>query len=170
MSRTKLISYAAILTIVRERLLRGGEKAVSFREVAGATGLSAPALVLRFGSQSAMVSGALKATWADLTKLAQSAAQDMGRSPKDVQEFLKIQADFTDLPALLSHSLRIAEARAASSAYRAEVETILAAHFGGGISARNSAGLIFAAWQGRLAWGDAGGKTYRFGELIRSLD
>ena len=170
MSRTKLISDAAILAIVRERLLRSGEKAVSFREVAGATGLSAPALVLRFGSQSAMVGGALQAAWADLTKLAQSAAQDMGRSPKDVQEFLKIQTDFTDLPALLSHSLRIPAARTAASAYRAEVEAILAAHFGGGISSRNTAGLIFAAWQGRLAWGDAGGKTYRFGELIRSLD
>lgn len=170
MSRRKLISDAAILTIVRERLLRGGERAVSFRDVAAATGLSAPALVLRFGSQAAMVSAALQAAWADLTKLAQSAAQDMGRSPKDVQEFLKRQADFADLPALLAHSLRSPEARSAATAYRSEVEAILAAHFGGGISGRNAAGLVFAAWQGRLAWGEAGGKTYRLGELIRSLD
>ncbi len=168
MSRPKIISDAAILAIVRERLLRGGEKAVSFREVSAATGLSAPALVLRFGSQAAMVSAALQMAWADLAKLAQSAAQDMGRSPKEVQEFLKLQADQVDIPALLSHSLRDSAARAAAAAYREGVEVILSDHFGGGIAGRNSAGLIFAAWQGRLAWGDAGGKTYRLGELIRT--
>jgi hypothetical protein len=169
MSRPKLISDAAILTIVRERLLRGGDKAVSFREVANATGLSAPALVLRFSTHGTMVSAALQTGWYDLAKLAKTAAADMGRSPKDVQEFFKLQADLLDIPALLAHSMREDGARSAASSYRSVVEAILADHFGGGIAGRNTAGLLFAAWMGRMALSEAGGKTFRFGELIRSV-
>ncbi len=170
MARPKLISDAAVLTIVRERLLRAGEKAVSFREVAAATGLSAPALVLRFSSQSAMVSAALVAGWQDLTKLAQAAGQDLGPSAKDVQDFLKLQFDMVDIPALLSHSLRDASARTAANAYRDMVEAILARRYGGGIKGRNIAGMVFAAAQGREVWADAGGKSFRFGEFLRELD
>ncbi|MDZ7905098.1 MAG: hypothetical protein U5N55_04510 [Cypionkella sp.] len=169
MARPKLISDAAILAIVRERVLRAGDKAVSFREVAAATGLSAPALVLRFSSQSAMVSAALVAGWQALGALAASAAQDLGQSPKSMQEFLKLQADFIDIPALLTHSLRDAPAKAAAAEYRASLEGILAQHLGGGIAAKGTAGAIFAAWQGRIAWGEAGGKTYRFGEFLRNV-
>lgn len=169
MARPKLISDAAVLAIVRERVLRAGDKAVSFREVAAATGLSAPALVLRFSSQNAMVSAALVAGWDGLAQLAQSARANLGPTPKSVQDYLKLQADFIDIPALLTHSLRDPAAKAAASAYRAQVEAILAQHYGGGLAGRNAAGAVFAAWQGRMAWADAGGKTYRFGELLRSL-
>jgi len=170
MARPKLISDAAVLAIVRERLLRSGEKSVSFREVAAATGLSAPALVLRFSSQSAMVSQALVAGWAQLTQSAQAAGQDLGPSPKDVQEFLKVQSEIADIPALLSHSLRDAPARAAAMAYREAVETILTRAFGGGIAARQSAGVVFAAMQGRSLWDEAGGKTFRLGEFLRAVN
>ncbi len=168
MSRKKSISDEAILSIVRERLLREGEKAVSFREVAGATGLSAPALVLRFGSQSAMVSASLVAGWQTLMHLASAATESLGDSPKDLQAFLKLQSDMVDIPALLAHSLRDSNARGAALAHRAKVEEILAQRLGGGIKGRNAAGLIFAAWHGRLAWSDAGGKTFRLGEVIRA--
>lgn len=169
MSRPKLISDTAILAIVRDRLLRGGEKAVSFREVASATGLSAPALVLRFSNQNAMVSAALQNGWEDLCALAATRARTLGPSAKDLQEFLKQQADLIDIPALLAASMRDAQARTAASAYRTQIEDILANHFGGGIKGRSAAAHIFAAWHGRMAWSEAGGKTFRFSELIRSL-
>jgi AcrR family transcriptional regulator len=167
MSRPKLISDAAVLAIVRERLLREGARAVSFREVGAATGLSAPALVLRFSSQAAMVSAALVAGWHDLTALAKTSGKALGPGPKDVQDFLKQQADLIDIPMLLAQSLHDAPARAAAIAYREVVEGILAQHYGGGIAGRNTAGLVFAAMQGRMAWGDAGGKTFRLGEFLR---
>lgn len=167
MARPKLISDAAILAIVRERVLRAGDKAVSFREVAAATGLSAPALVLRFSSQPAMLSAALVAGWASLSKLAAQSTQDLGPNPKSLQEFFKLQADHINIPALLTHSLRDIAAKTAAIAYRAQIEEIITQQLGGGIAARGTAGAIFAAWQGRLAWSDAGGKTYRFGEFLR---
>jgi AcrR family transcriptional regulator len=168
MSRPKLISDAAVLAIVRERVLRAGDKAVSFREVGAATGLSAPALVLRFSSQNAMVSAALVAGWQELGTLAQKLAENLGSSPKDVQDFLKAQADVVDIPTLLAHSLRDGPARTAAIAYRELVEGILANCYGGGMKGRNKAGLVFAAMQGRMAWGDAGGKTFRLGEFLRA--
>lgn len=167
MSRPKLISDAAVLAIVRERLLREGARAVSFREVGAATGLSAPALVLRFSSQSAMVSAALVAGWHALTALAMTLGKDIGPNPKDVQDFLKQQADHVDIPALLAHSLHDAPAHAAAITYREAVEAILAQYYGGGIEGRNTAGLVFAAMQGRMAWGDTGGKTFRLGAFLR---
>lgn len=169
MARPKLISDAAILAIVRERLLRAGEKAVSFREVAGATGLSAPALVLRFSTQPAMISAALVAAWHELTELAQAGGRHLGPNARDVQDFLKQQSDWGNIPALLVHSLRDGPACAAASAYRTAVEGILAAHYGGTAAAHHKAGLVFATTLGRMAWHEAGGKTFRFGEFLRHL-
>lgn len=169
MARKKIISDADILTTVLARLLQGGDRAISLREVARATGLSAPALVLRFKSQHAMMIAALVQGWAILHQDAERAAQDLGGGAKSVQDLLKHQAELIDIPALLTHSLRDKQAAAAANAYREKIEAILAQRFGGGAKGRNAAGAIFAAWQGRLAWGEAGGKSFRFGELIRSF-
>jgi AcrR family transcriptional regulator len=170
MARIKTISDTAILAIVLARLLRGGEKAVSFREVARATGLSAPALVLRFTNHAGMMTAALTHGWADLTQKATDTAKDMGGGLKDAQDLLKAQSEMMDIAALLTHSLRNPQASLAANAYRETIEDILAKRYGGGAKGRNAAGVAFAAWQGRLAWGEAGGKSFRFGELLRSLD
>ena len=168
MSRRKAISDSVVLNIVLSRLLRDGEKAVSVREVARATGLSAPALVLRFANHAGMISAALCEGWASLT--AKAVAQDVSGGLKDVQDMLKAQSDVMDIAALLTHSLRNAAALSAANEYREVIEDILAKQYGGGAKGRNAAGVVFAAWQGRLAWGAAGGKSFRFGELIRTLN
>lgn len=170
MPRTKLISDQAVLAIVRQRLLREGAKSVSFRLVSGASGLSPPALVLRFSSQTGMVSAALIAGWAELGAVAQQKGGDIGGSAKDLQAFLKAQADMADIPALLSYSHLFPAARDAAEVYREQIEAILTQHFGGGGKAARQAGLVFAAWQGRLAWAEAGGKSFRLGEFLRDFD
>jgi AcrR family transcriptional regulator len=169
MARRKLISDADILKTVLLRLLQGGDRAISLREVARATGLSAPALVLRFKTQQAMMIAALVQGWAILRQDADIAGQNLDGSPKSVQDMLKNQADLIDIPALLTHSLRHKQAAEAANTYREAIEQLLAQHYGGGAKGRNAAGAVFAAWQGRLAWGEAGGKSFRFGEMIRSL-
>jgi hypothetical protein len=165
MARTKLIPDADILYTVRHRMIEGGTRAASFSTIAAATGLSAPALVLRFGSQAQMCQAALIAGWAELTLRAKV---DLPPS-KNIQSYLKHQADYIDIPALLTLSQGDEATRTAASTWRAAVETTLARHFGDGLQGRNAAGLVFAAWQGRLAWTAAGGKSFRFGALIRNL-
>ena len=163
MSRAKQIPDSEILLSVLHRILGGGFRAATFSAIAAATGLSAPALVLRFGSQGQMCQMALRAAWAELQQRAQP---DLS---KGVQDYLKHQSEFADIPAMLTLSLSDQTTLAAATAWREIVETTLARHFGGGMRGRHAAGLTFAAWQGRLAWADAGGKSFRLGELIRGL-
>jgi len=165
MARTKQIPDSEILYSVLQRLLTEGDRAATFSAIATATGLSAPALVLRFGSQAQMCQAALRAAWADLIERANV---DLGTT-KDVQNFLKNQSEHIDIPALLTLSQRDHITLAAATLWRNTVETNLARHYGAGPKGRNSAALVFAAWQGRLAWAEAGGKTFRLAEVIRSL-
>lgn len=166
MARSKQIPDADILYSVLQRILTEGERAATFSAIATATGLSAPALVLRFGSQAQMCQAALRAAWAELITRAHL---DLS-SPKDVQNFLKAQSDYVDIPALLTLSQRDHITLAAATLWRNTVETNLARHYSGGPKGRNAAALVFAAWQGRLAWSDAGGKTFRLAEVIRSFE
>ncbi len=166
MARTKQISDEQILYTVRQRLLDGGDKAAAFSAIAAATGLSAPALALRFGTQANMCQAAILAGWADLQS---RAAANLGDSAKDVQSYLRAQSDAADIPALLTLSARAPETMLAAAQWREQVETALANHYGGGLKGRSAAGLVFAAWQGRMAWTPAGGKTFRLAEVIRSL-
>lgn len=165
MARLKRIPDSEVLYSVLQHLLSEGERAATFSAIATATGLSAPALVLRFGSQAQMCQAALRAAWAELISRANV---ELGTT-KDVQTFLKNQSDYVDIPALLTLSQRDQITLAAATLWRNAVETTLARHYGGGTKGRNSAALIFAAWQGRLAWAEAGGKTFRLAEVIRSL-
>lgn len=165
MARMKRIPDSEVLYSVLQHLLTEGERAATFSAIATATGLSAPALVLRFGSQSQMCQAALRGAWAELTNRATVELT----SAKDVQNFLKIQSEYVDIPALLTLSLRDETTLAAATLWRNAVETTLAGHYGAGPKGRNAAALVFAAWQGRLAWSEAGGKTFRLAEVIRSL-
>ena len=165
MARTKLIPDTDILYTVRQRMIEGGERAASFSAISTATGLSAPALVLRFGSQPKMCQAALRAAWTELTSRANAELS----TTKNVQSFLKHQADYVDIPILLALSQADPTSLAAASQWRATIETTLAKYFGDGAQGRHRAGLVFAAWQGRLSWTAAGGKTFRLGEVIRNL-
>lgn len=165
MSRMKRVPDSEVLYSVLQRMLSDGEAAATFSAIATATGLSAPALVLRFGTKAQMCQLALRDGWAELTRRAE-AGLTLG---KGVQSFLKSQSDYVDIPALLALSQGDPATRAAASLWRETIETALSRHFGGGLKGRNAAGLVFAAWQGRLAWAETGGKSFRLGEVIRGL-
>jgi hypothetical protein len=161
----KQIPDSEILLSVLHRILGQGQRAATFSAISAATGLSASALVLRFGSQPMMCQTALRAGWAELIL---RAAPDLATA-KGLQDYLKHQSEFADIPAMLTQSLSDKTTLAAATEWRGIVESTLARHFGGGMRGRHAAGLTFAAWQGRLAWAEAGGKSFRLGELIRGL-
>ena len=161
MARTKQIPDSEILYSVLQRLTSEGDRAATFSAISTATGLSAPALVLRFGSHAQMCQAALRAAWADLIERANV---DL-TTTKDVQNFLKNQSEYVDIPALLTLSQRDQITLAAATLWRTTIETNLARHYGSGPKGRNAAALVFAAWQGRLAWSEAGGKPFAWPKL-----
>ena len=57
----------------------------------------------------------------------------------------------------------------AAAAWREHVETAIALRLGGGRKAKDSAAMIFAAWQGRLIWGGSGDGGFRLKDAIKRL-
>ena len=167
MARKKLIPDADILALVLQKLLTEGEKSVSFGLIATATGLAPPTLVQRYGSREAMIGSALAASWAALEALTNQSEAEALVSPKGAQSLLKDIGSVVDIPALLAASRRDKALTDRAIAWRRAVESALAVRLGGGSKGRDAGALMFAAWQGRLLWDAAGGKTFRLGEALR---
>ena len=66
MARPRLIPDTTLLQAILDAFQTGGEKAVSFRLIAARNGLSAAALVGRFGNGEAMLRAALSHGWDQL--------------------------------------------------------------------------------------------------------
>jgi hypothetical protein len=169
MARIKRISDAEVLTLVAQRLLSEGNKAVSFGQIAAASGLAASTLVQRYGSLDTMKHAALAAQWEMLDQLTAASEAEALVSAKGAQGLLKDIGGMGDIPALLAASLQDRVLLERASAWRKTVESALAVRLGGGVKGRDAGALIFAAWQGRLSWDAAGGKTFRLGETLRKL-
>lgn len=169
MSRRKIIPDAEILGLVLHKLLTEGEKSVSFGLIATASGLAPPTLVQRYGSREAMILQALAASWTALENLTAATEAEALVSSKGAQGMLKDIGALVDIPALLAASQRDKALMDRAAIWRKSVETALAVRLGGGVKGRDGAALIFAAWQGRLMWDCAGGKTFRLGEALRKL-
>lgn len=169
MARKKIIPDADILALVLQKLLAEGEKAVSFGLVAAASGLAPATLVQRYGSLESMIVQALAASWLALESLTAEVEAEALVSAKGAQGLLKDIAVLVDIPALLAASHRDEALINRASAWRHSVEQALAVRLGGGVKGRDAAALIFAAWQGRLIWDAAGGKSFRLGEALRRL-
>lgn len=169
MARNKIIPDADILAIVLQKLLTEGDKAVSFGLIAAASGLAPPTLVQRYGSRDAMIAQALAAGWKSLETLTEASEAEALVSAKGAQGLLKDIGALVDVPALLAASQRDKALTDRAAAWRKTVESALAVRLGGGIKGRDAAALIFAAWQGRMMWDAAGGKTFRLGEALRKL-
>jgi AcrR family transcriptional regulator len=167
MARIKIIPDAEILALVLGKLLTEGEKAVSFGLISAACGLAAPTLVQRYGSRDGMIASALAAGWAGLESLTAAAELEALVSAKGAQGLLKDISAAVDIPTLLSASQRDKALMDRAALWRASVEAALAVRLGGGVKGREAAGLMFSAWQGRLMWDGAGGKTFRLGEALR---
>lgn len=167
MTRTKSIPDADVLRTILDHLLLLGDKAVTFATMAIATGLAAPTLVQRFRSRDQMVHAALDAGWSLLEHQTELAHGTALVSAKGAAGFLKEVSAQVDIPALWAASLRNRVLQDRAKQWRSRVELVLAVRLGGGIKGRDAAGLIFAAWQGRMLWDSAGGKSFRLGDAIK---
>jgi AcrR family transcriptional regulator len=167
MSRPRSLPDAEIFTKVLAALGDGGEKALTFGVIARLTGLAPATLAQRYGSVDGMVRAALLAEWGRLSQAVSDAEAEALVSAKGAQALLK----HLPLPTIqvLALSLKDEGLATAAAHWRDLVETALATRRGGGAKGREAAALIFAAWQGRVLWEAAGGKSFRLAEMLKAL-
>jgi AcrR family transcriptional regulator len=165
MPRTRIIPDAQVFAIIQRMLDDGGDKAVSFGTVSTATGLAPPTLVQRYGSRDGMVRAARLAAWDGLDqRLANAVAQTAGKGPQGLLKALGAVNATAIAP-----DLRDPELAARATAWRIAVEAALAERMGTGSRARESAALLFAAWQGQALWSTAGEQVFRLKDAVKRL-
>jgi len=144
---------------------RGGEKAVSFATVGAAVGLAPPTLVQRYGNRDGMIRAARHAAWDRLdARTAEAIAQSADKGP---QGLLKALGP-VDACALAS-DLRDPELAQRAAVWRQVVEAALAQRLGASAKSRESAALLFAAWQGQALWAAAGDSGFRLKDAVKRL-
>lgn len=172
MSRTKLIPDKVIFMSIRSMMLRSGERAASFGAVSRATGLAAPTLVQRYGSQEGMVRAALSDGWDALDQATDAAEGQSDLSVKGAQMLIKALSEDSgataDLPLLVRH-LEDPTLRHRAIAWRVRVEQALTVRLGGGAKGREAASLLFAVWQGQMMWQVAGDRGFKLKDAVKRL-
>ena len=165
MPRTRTVPDETVFAAVRRLLDQGGDKAVSFATVAATTGLAPPTLVQRYKNRDGMVRAARLAFWDALEdRTAQAIAETADKGP---QGLLKAIGP-VDVAAIAA-DLRHAELAARATGWRAAVEAALALRLGNSPKARESAALLFAAWQGQSLWAAAGEPAFRLKDAVKRL-
>ena len=165
MPRTRTVPDETVFAAVRRLLDQGGDKAVSFATVAATTGLAPPTLVQRYKSRDGMVRAARLAFWDALDH--RTAEAIAGTADKGPQGLLKAIGP-VDVAAIAA-DLRHAELAARATGWRAAVEAALALRLGNSPKARESAALLFAAWQGQSLWAAAGEPAFRLKDAVKRL-
>ncbi len=165
MPRSRTVPDEQVFAAVQRLLDRGGDKAVSFGSVAGATGLAAPTLVQRYGSRDGMVRAARLSAWDALeARTVLAIAASAGKGPPGL-----LKAIGPVDPQGMAADLRDPELIQRAAAWRATVESALALRLGAGEKARESAALLFAAWQGQTLWSALGAPGFRLKDAAKRL-
>lgn len=165
MPRTRTIPDDHIFATIQSLMAQGGDKAVSFGSVARATGLAPPTLVQRYGSRDGMVKAARLAAWDALERRTGEAIA--GTADKGPQGLLKAIGP-VDIAAIAA-DFRDPELALRAAGWRMGVETALALRLGAGQKARESAALLFAAWQGQALWSGSGEQAFRLKDAVKRL-
>lgn len=165
MPRTRTIPDDRIFSAIQRLLDEGGDRAVSFATVAAATGLAPPTLVQRYGSRDGMVRLARLAAWEKLE--AATAEAIAGTEKKGPQGLLKALGSID--AASLASDARDPDLAQRAAAWRASVEAALSQRLGNGPKARESAALLFAAWQGQLLWSSASQPGFKLKDVAKRL-
>jgi AcrR family transcriptional regulator len=165
MPRTRSIPDDQVFAVIQRLLAEGGEKAVSFGTVGKATGLAPPTLVQRYGSRDAMVRAARLSAWEALEHRTVAAIAET--ADKGPQGLLKAIGPVN--ASALAADLRDPELAQRAAGWRSGVETALTLRLGGGQKARESAALLFAAWQGQALWAEAGQTAFRLKDAVKRL-
>jgi AcrR family transcriptional regulator len=165
MPRTRTIPDDRVYLAIQRLLDEGGDRAVSFASVAALTGLAPPTLVQRYGSRDGMVHAARSAAWDKLATATSEAI--LLTETKGPQALLKAlgAAD----PSNLVSDARDPDLAQRAAVWRATVESALALRLGTGQKARESAALLFAAWQGQLLWSRLGQSSVKMKDAVRRL-
>jgi len=153
-------------------LTQSGERAASFGAVSRATGLAAPTLVQRYGSQENMVRAALLDGWDALDRAADAAEGQSDLSVKGAQMLIKALSEDNGEAAdlgLLVRNLGDPTLRLRAIAWRVRVEQALSVRLGGGAKGREAAALLFAAWQGQMLWQAAGERGFKLKDAVKRL-
>ena len=169
MARTKLISDHDVFQQVLAQLLQNGEKSVTFSTVSAATGLAPATLVQRFGSCNQMILSAIYQAWDALDDLIEAATLDAAAVNKGLPGLLKSLVGPIDPSTLLTLSLRDPALSGRAKAWRYKVEQAIESRLDVSAKAKETAALIFAAWQGRMLWDVGGGKGFRLGDAIKRV-
>ncbi|MDE3240477.1 MAG: transcriptional regulator [Paracoccaceae bacterium] len=170
MPRNRTIPDQTVLNTVRQMLASGGDKAVSFSTVAQATGLAASTLAQRYATRDGMVRAALLDGWDRLIDVTVEAETEAPMSAKGVPALLKrIGRDGGgDLSVLVTRQTE-ADLRNRAEDWRRRMESAIALRLGNDDHARDSASMVFAAWQGRLLWGLDSDSGFRLKDAIKRL-
>jgi AcrR family transcriptional regulator len=166
MSRPRSLTDAEISGHLLAALHEQGEKALTFGVISKRCGLAQATLAQRYGTVDGMVRHALAEEWLRLSRAVEVIEAEALNSSKGTQALLKRLP--LPHPQVLALSLRDEALQRLAEAWRAQVEAAIAARRGGGARARDSAALIFAAWQGRYLWESAGGKGFRLSDLLKA--
>jgi AcrR family transcriptional regulator len=161
MPRTRTIPDDRIFQSIQKLLDEGGDRAVSFASVAAATGLAPPTLVQRYGSRDGMV----RAAW---DKLSAATLQAIAATDEKGPQALLKALSATD-PASLVLDARDPDLAQRAAAWQATVESALALRLGSGQKARETAALLFAAWQGQLLWAGLSQPGFKLKDAVRRL-
>jgi AcrR family transcriptional regulator len=165
MPRTRIIPDHEVFATIQRLLGQGGDKAVSFGKISTATGLAPPTLVQRYGSRDGMVRAARLAAWDALDRRTTDAIA--ATADKGPQGLLKAigAVDATSI----ATDLRDPVLAQRAAVWRAVVESALADRLGSGAKARESAALLFAAWQGQSLWSRGGEPGFRLKDAVKRL-
>lgn len=159
MPRPKSQSDEAVLEAVIALLRSSGPAAITFRKVAGATGLAPATLVQRFGTLALLKQAALAKAWASLEAETERAFDAAKRSPAGAIEALcrlsdpgpsSVEAD--DLT-LLREDLRDPRLRERALQWRSRLLDQLIRCFGAAAEPRLIAEDMFVYWQGLILTG-----------------
>lgn len=165
MPRTRTVPDTQVFAAIQRLLDKSGDKAVSFGSVSASTGLAPPTLVQRYGTRDGMVRAARLAAWDALEK--RTTAAISGTADKGPQGLLKAIGPVD--PLAIAADLRDPELAQRANGWRMGVETALALRLGGGPKARESAALLFAAWQGMALFARAGEPSLRLKDAVKRL-
>jgi AcrR family transcriptional regulator len=165
MPRSRSVPDETVFAAIQRLLDQGGEKAVSFGTVSRTTGLAPPTLVQRYGSRDAMVRSARLAAWEALDqRTAEAITTTLDKGPQGLLKAIGA----VDVTAL-APDLRDPDLALRAAAWKATVESALAQRLGSGQKARESAALLFAAWQGQSLWSGAGQSAFRLKDAVKRL-
>ena len=165
MPRTRTVPDDQVFAAIQRLLDQGGDKAVSFGSVAATTGLAPPTLVQRYQSRDGMVRAARLAFWDALEhRTVEAIATTADKGPQGLLKAIgPVDA------AAIATDLRSPDLAARAAGWRAAVEAALAQRLGNTPKARESAALLFAAWQGQCLWAAAGEPAFRLKDAVKRL-